>query len=79
MSRYIRCPQCRSLAPALVVWAAGDQCPRCLAPLARVSRAGHDGPGGGQARFSRATADDPRPRSQEHPPGERVTPYLGSA
>ena len=58
MSRYVRCPQCRALAPALVVWAAGDQCPRCLAPLARESRARPGPSSGPEARFSPAAAED---------------------
>ena len=29
----IRCPICRSSMPAVVVWAAGDRCPRCSTAL----------------------------------------------
>ena len=40
----IRCPICRSPVPALVVWAAGDKCPRCSTALTlgRRSEPGHD-------------------------------------
>lgn len=34
----IRCPVCRSNVPAVVVWAAGDVCPRCDTAL-NVERA----------------------------------------
>lgn len=34
----IRCPVCRSNVPAVVVWAAGDVCPRCDTAL-KVERA----------------------------------------
>jgi hypothetical protein len=33
MHRRVRCPECHHWTDALLVWAAGDCCPRCAAPL----------------------------------------------
>jgi len=26
---HVRCPVCRSVVPAMLLWAVGDACPRC--------------------------------------------------
>jgi len=41
---HVRCPVCRSIVPAMLLWAVGDACPRChrALHLARRQRA----PGG---------------------------------
>lgn len=33
MHRRVRCPECHHWTDALLVWAAGDCCPRCNAPI----------------------------------------------
>jgi hypothetical protein len=34
MHQRLRCPECHHWTDALLVWAAGDCCPRCNAPIA---------------------------------------------
>ena len=34
MHQRVRCPECHHWTDALLVWAAGDSCPRCNAPIA---------------------------------------------
>jgi hypothetical protein len=33
MHQRVRCPECHHWTDALLVWAAGDSCPRCNAPI----------------------------------------------
>jgi hypothetical protein len=33
MHQRVRCPECHHWTDALLVWAAGDCCPRCNAPI----------------------------------------------
>jgi hypothetical protein len=33
MHQRVRCPECHHWTDALLVWAAGDCCPRCNAPV----------------------------------------------
>jgi len=40
----IRCPICRSSTPAVVVWAAGDACPRCGTALTLARPSVRDAP-----------------------------------
>jgi hypothetical protein len=37
MHQRVRCPHCHHWTDALLVWAAGDCCPSCNAPLAQPS------------------------------------------
>jgi hypothetical protein len=39
MHQRVRCPECRHSTDALLVWAAGDCCPNCNAPIAGFDRA----------------------------------------
>ncbi|HWX86551.1 MAG TPA: hypothetical protein VNX67_00085 [Solirubrobacteraceae bacterium] len=39
MHQRVRCPKCRHWTDALLVWAAGDCCPSCNAPIAGFDRA----------------------------------------
>lgn len=34
MRQRVRCPQCHHWTDALLIWAAGDCCPSCNAPIA---------------------------------------------
>ncbi|HXC23564.1 MAG TPA: hypothetical protein VNU28_03175 [Solirubrobacteraceae bacterium] len=34
MNQRVRCPHCHQWTDALLVWAAGDCCPSCNAPIA---------------------------------------------
>jgi hypothetical protein len=43
MHQRVRCPDCHHWTDALLVWAAGDSCPRCNAPLNLGERT-HPGP-----------------------------------
>lgn len=60
MHQRVRCPECHHWTDALLVWAAGDSCPRCNAPidLGEPSRAGE-----GEASRSQlgGWGDDGRP------------------
>jgi hypothetical protein len=38
MHQRVRCPKCRHWTDALLVWAAGDCCPSCNAPIAGFDR-----------------------------------------
>jgi hypothetical protein len=38
MHQRVRCPHCHRWTDALLVWAAGDCCPTCNAPIAGFSR-----------------------------------------
>lgn len=33
MHQRVRCPECHHWTDALLVWAAGDSCPRCNSPI----------------------------------------------
>jgi len=39
MHQRVRCPHCHHWTDALLVWAAGDCCPTCNAPIAGFDRA----------------------------------------
>ena len=39
MHQRVRCPECRHWTDALLVWAAGDCCPTCNAPIVGFDRA----------------------------------------
>lgn len=39
MRQRVRCPHCHHWTDALLVWAAGDCCPSCNAPMPGVNRA----------------------------------------
>ncbi len=38
MRQRVRCKECRHWADALLVWAAGDCCPNCNAPMSGLDR-----------------------------------------
>jgi hypothetical protein len=38
MHQRVRCPHCHHWTDALLVWAAGDCCPSCNAPIAGFDR-----------------------------------------
>jgi hypothetical protein len=38
MHQRVRCPHCHHWTDALLVWAAGDCCPACNAPIAGSTR-----------------------------------------
>jgi hypothetical protein len=58
----VRCPDCRSVVPAMLSWAIGGVCPRCHSALGvggrRVTEAGSAGrpPAGRASRRSRNRA-----------------------
>jgi hypothetical protein len=60
MNQRVRCPQCHRWTDALLVWAAGDCCPRCNAQIADFgvepgkSHTEHTLPGPGKISGSRA-------------------------
>lgn len=68
----VRCPVCRSVVPAMLLWAVGDSCPRCHQALyvrgQRQALAGWPGkpPGGRSERgipgHGRSQADGSRER-----------------
>jgi hypothetical protein len=39
MHQRVRCPECHHWTDALLVWAAGDCCPNCNAPITGFNRA----------------------------------------
>jgi hypothetical protein len=41
MHQRVRCPECHHWTDALLVWAAGDCCPICNAPIVGFDRTGH--------------------------------------
>jgi hypothetical protein len=64
MRQRVRCPECHHWTDALLVWAAGDCCPACNAPIVgfdRVDRTAEEG------------EDERTPR----PPGRISEPRLG--
>jgi hypothetical protein len=64
MRKRVRCPECHHWTDALLVWAAGDCCPACNAPIVGFDRA--DRPVGEsddeRARPETARAPDRLPR-----------------
>jgi|HubBroStandDraft_3_1064219.scaffolds.fasta_scaffold1505975_1 hypothetical protein len=38
MRQRLRCPECHHWSDALLVWAAGDCCPQCNAPIVASPR-----------------------------------------
>jgi hypothetical protein len=59
MHQRVRCPDCHHWTDALLVWAAGDCCPRCNAPI-RLSE-----PTG--AREGEPSGGDPSPWGEDPP------------
>ena len=58
----VRCPVCRSVVPAMLLWAVGDACPRCHRALSlrgqRPAAAGSPGKAlTGSARRASAAAN----------------------
>jgi predicted amidophosphoribosyltransferase len=53
----IRCSACQAVTPLAIVWAAGDVCPRCAAPLA-VARGQRSGRAANGRPQRAATATD---------------------
>jgi len=63
---YVRCPACRSVVPAMLLWAVGDACPRCQRALRVVGRRRAQGAVRGNTRAVRASrASDGAGRSWE--------------
>ncbi len=57
----VRCAVCRSSAPVLLVWVAGDVCPRCGSAL-KVKRLGTRDPSGSLGAAARAGSAGCEPR-----------------
>lgn len=70
MHQRVRCPECHYWTDALLIWAAGDCCPRCNAPI---------GLGGPADRLSGVDAPGPRGTAGRGPAGPWRPPTgLGS-
>jgi hypothetical protein len=73
MHRRLRCPDCHHWTDALLVWAAGDCCPSCNAPISlteqegaeRSARPGRAGSWGGEDRPWRTPGRVRSPKSLE--------------
>jgi len=69
MHQRVRCPDCHYWTDALLVWAAGDCCPRCNAPISLGEPM--------RSSESEASGDDPNPWGEDRPwrtPGRRRPP-----
>jgi hypothetical protein len=67
---HVRCPACKSVVPAMLLWAVGDACPRCQRALRVVRWRGAQGGVRGNTRAVRASwASAAAARSQERSDG----------
>lgn len=75
MHQRVRCAHCHSWTDALLVWAAGDCCPSCNAPMTLQSPPGPakppDAPRRGPGRFA-----GPSPSRLGRPDADRLTERL---
>jgi hypothetical protein len=59
MHQRVRCPDCHHWTDALLVWAAGDCCPRCNAPISLGEPA--------RPSDSEASGGNPSPWGEDRP------------
>jgi len=52
---HVRCPTCRAVVPAMLLWAVGDACPRCQRALRVVGGRAAQGAVRGNTRVVRAS------------------------